>query len=190
VKRFGEINGIKWARKRTVTMVIMVLLLGVILFLQMSFQTGFQTKSLAIDPPQAIVTQFYEWYIRNNDQYRDRIAEQQRVFTPELYRNLVAAFQKQPQDGAWLDFDPFSNTQVGSFSVVVRSVRQSPQNNLTTEVDIDIYAGLRRPGTPVPIKVLVGQQDGQWQIKNLVYMSTWDNLLCYLKEINQAANRQ
>jgi len=145
----------------------------------------FQIIASATDSPQLVVSQFYRWYIQNQFQVRERITEQETAFTPELYQQLVQGFQKQPQSpSGWLDVDPFCDCQVRVFSVAGRSVRQHPDNNLLTEVNIDVYAGLRPPGSPISIKVLVTQQDNHWQIQNLVYTVRRDNLLRILREIN------
>ncbi len=147
-------------------------------------QTGTQANALAASTPQAVVTQFYQWYLQNQPNERRRIDQQRSAFEPDFYQQLVLAFQKQPQDGSFLDFDPFSDSQVNAYRMVVRSTRRSSYSNQEAEVDIDVYAGLRPPGTPVPIKVLVQQQSNRWQISNFVYMRSWNNLLCYLREIN------
>jgi hypothetical protein len=147
-------------------------------------QTVTQANAFAASTPQAVVTQFYQWYVQNQANARGRIDQQKSAFEPNFYQQLVLAFQKRPQDGRFLDFDPFSDSQVNTYRMVVRSTRRSSYSSQGAEVDIDVYAGLRPPGTPVPIKVLVRQQDNRWQISNLVYMRSWDNLLCYLREIN------
>lgn len=80
------------------------------------------------------------------------------------------AFCKQPQDGAWLDFDLFSYTQVSPLGMTVKGVSSSPPDPRSGEVDIDAMAG--RQGTAVPIKVIMQQTGDRGQIDNLVYMST------------------
>jgi len=148
--------------------------------------TSLTTVAIATPPPQTVVTQFYQWLIQHPDHSRERLEQQQQSLTPALYKELRAAFRKQPQDGAWLDFDPFSYTQVSTLGMRVRHVRPSATDPRQTEVDIDVIAGLRgRQGTAVPIKVILKQTGDRWQIDNLVYMSTWDSLRCILREINR-----
>lgn len=145
----------------------------------------------ATDSPQLVVSQFYRWYVQNQNQVQGRIGEQETAFTPELYQQLVQGFQKRPESPrGWLDADVFCDCQVSTFSVAVRSVRQSPEDNLLTEVNIDVYAGLRRPGTPVPMKVLVTRNGDRWQIQNIVYTESQDNrnLLSILRAINYREN--
>lgn len=145
-----------------------------------------EAGAIASPAPETVVTQFYQWWVQSQDQGRQRLSQQRAAFTPELYQQLVQAFRKQPQDGAWLDFDPFSFTQVSTQGMKVRSVRQSPSNPRVAEVDIEVMAGLRgRSGTAVPMKVLLRQGGDRWQIDNLIYLSTWDNLRCLLRDINR-----
>ena len=145
----------------------------------------FQTAGSAANPPRGVVTEFYQWYVQNQDQARDRFAQQKAKFDPQFYQQLVQAFQKNPQDGAWLDFDPFSNTQVSTFRAVVRASKQYQES---AEVDVDVYAGLSSTrSTAIPIKVLLVNQNNQWRISNFVYMQTWDNLRCWLREINRTS---
>lgn len=137
-------------------------------------------------PPEAVVSQFYQWWVQNQEQGRQRFSQQRGVFTPELYQQLVQAFRKQPRDGAWLDFDPFSFSQVSTQGIRVGTVRRSPRNGRTAEVDIAVIVGLRgRSGTAVPIKVLLQQRGDRWQIDNLIYMKTGDNLRSLLQDINR-----
>lgn len=145
-----------------------------------------ETGAIASPAPETVVTQFYQWWVQNQDQGRQRFTQQRAAFTPELYQQLMQAFRKQPGDGAWLDFDPFSFTQVSTQGVKVRSVRRSPNNPRVAEVDIEVMAGLRgRSGTAVPMKVLLRQGGDRWQIDNFIYTSTWDNLRCLLRDINR-----
>ncbi|MDR5640296.1 DUF3828 domain-containing protein [Thermosynechococcus sp. PP42] len=145
-----------------------------------------ETGAIASSAPETVVSQFYQWWVRNQDQGRQRFSQQRAAFTPDLYQQLIQAFRKQPRDGAWLDFDPFSFTQVSTQGVKVRNVRRSPNHPQVAEVDIEVMVGLRgRSGTPVPIKVLLRQGGDRWQIDNLIYLSTWDNLRCLLRDINR-----
>ncbi|WJI26587.1 DUF3828 domain-containing protein [Thermosynechococcus sp. QKsg1] len=145
-----------------------------------------ETGAIARPAPETVVSQFYQWWVRNQDQGRQRLSQQRAVFTPDLYQQLMQAFRRQPRDGVWLDFDPFSFTQVSTQGVQVRNVRRSPNHPQVAEVDIEVMAGLRgRSGTPVPIKVLLRQGSDRWQIDNLIYLNTWDNLRCLLRDINR-----
>ncbi len=146
--------------------------------------SGLAWVAIATPPPQAVVTQFYEWLLQHPEYRREQLPRQ--YLTPELYQALTAAFRKQPQEGAWLDFDPFSYTQVSTLGIRVRHVKPAAMDPRQVEVDIDVMAGLRgRQGTAVPIKVILKQTGDRWQIDNLVYMGTWDSLRCILREINR-----
>jgi hypothetical protein len=173
MKSFLETNFVRWRY------LLVSALLGIVLCLQ--------TTIFAADPPQLVVDRFYQWYIQNEDQYQSRIAEQEASFTRELYQQLVQAFQKNQRiDIRSLDFDPFCDCQVSTYGMMVRSSRESPENDQFTEVDIDVYAGLRPPGTTVPIRVLVTPQGNRWQMQNLVYRSGQYNLLDILRNINRS----
>jgi len=141
-----------------------------------------QTRTIAADAPQTVVTQFYQWYVKDQDRLRERISQQRDSFDPALYQQLTQAFQKQPSDGQFLDFDPFSGTQVSSYKATVRNVQKT--SNTKADVNIDVYAGLRSPGKPVPIRVVVVQQNDRWRINNLVYKEPEFDLLTQLKTIN------
>lgn len=157
--------------------------LGVLLCMQMLV---LPSRAHAAESPQAVVNQFYQWYVQNHLEVREKISQQQAVFDPEFYQQLVKAFQKGPQDGEWLDIDPFSATQVSPFKAVVKAGKPMLPNSRLAEVDVEVYAGLRPPGNPVPIKVLLGKPGDLWQIRNLVYLRSWNNLLCELKLINRS----
>jgi hypothetical protein len=167
---------------------IVAAIAGIILLLQPTV--------FAESPPQAIVNQFYQWWYFT-DHTEQQFAQQKQVFDPELYQQLIQAFAKKPgQDSDFLDFDPFSGTQVMFAKVGVRSVQQ-PWKDHSAEVDMDLYEGRIRNGKrvqvsdkPVSVKVLVEKQEQSWRIRNLVYMrGDWGNLRCILKEINQPARK-
>lgn len=85
-----------------------------------------ETGAIARPAPETVVSQFYQWWVRNQDQGRQRLSQQRAVFTPDLYQQLMQAFRRQPRDGVWLDFDPFSFTQVSTQGVQVRNVGDRP----------------------------------------------------------------
>ena len=157
--------------------------LGALLCMQMLV---LPSRGYATESPQAVVNQFYQWYVQNQLEVREKISQQQAVFDPVLYQQLVKAFQKGPQDGEWLDIDPFSATQVSTFKAVVKPGKPTLPNPRLAEVDVEVFAGLRPPGNPVSIKVLLGKPGDRWQIRNLVYLRSWNNLLCELKLINRS----
>ena len=97
--------------------------------------------------------------MKNQYDVRERFAQQETAFEPELYQQLVQAFKKGQQDGAWFDYDPFSYTQAQIVKPVVRSVKR-PQNR-AAEVDIDVYVG---PGSTVP------------DVGNYLYRRKWHQL--------------
>jgi Protein of unknown function (DUF3828) len=76
---------------------------------------------LAQDSPQALVNQFYQWYLKT-ESIRPQFAQQKALFSPELYTQLTKAWTKKPGQDNFVDFDVFSGTQVGMAKAVVRSI--------------------------------------------------------------------
>jgi hypothetical protein len=171
------------------------LLTSVISFVIVAVIVLSQGRALAQDSPQAVVNEFYQWYLKTESVTR-QFSQQKAAFDPELYTQLVQAWAKQPgQDAEFVDFDVFSGTQVGMVKAVVRSVKQ-PWQDHTAEVDMDLYEGRLRNGQmvqvgdkAVTVKVLMEKKENTaWRIRNLVYaQGNWDNLLCILRGINRVA---
>lgn len=95
-----------------------------------------QPKSIAC-PPAATsqVDGFYRWFLATQDP-RQSFPSQRQRFTPELYRQLRAGFALQPSDGRFVDFDPFSNTQVMSYGHRIACCRQEANGLLVMRVDV------------------------------------------------------
>jgi len=139
-------------------------------------------------PAQAVVSDFYTWYLNNSNTYRRVLSQQRDSFTPELYRNLDRAIRisETPRWSGMLNFDVFSNAQVESYSFQIDSV--VPKEN-SAEVYVTLQTGLgynrRRPN---PIKVLVSKNNNRWQIADFVYLRESPNiysLMSILRGINQ-----
>jgi Protein of unknown function (DUF3828) len=142
--------------------------------------------------PQTVVNQFYQWFL-TTESIQENFVQQQAAFTPELYDQLVTAWQKRPRaDTKFVDFDVFSGTQVDMAKATVRSTIQTTPNS-NAEVDIDLFEGRIRNGTrvqvsntPIPIKVILEKKDSEpWRIRNIIYpRMSWDNLMSILQDIN------
>lgn len=139
-------------------------------------------------PSESIVFDFYTWYFQNSDTYRRTLSQKRMAFTPELYRNLDRAIRisEMPRWSGILNFDVFSNAQVGSYSFQIDSV--APKQD-SAEVYVTLQTGLgysrRRPN---PIKVLVSKNNNRWQIADFVYLRDSPNiysLMSILRGINQ-----
>lgn len=89
-------------------------------------------------------------------------------FTPSLFKTLRAAFSLQPQDGRFVDFDPFSNTQVSSYGHRVAGCRRDSGGSLVMRVEV--LAGLRRSGAQVQkLDYVLKPHDKSWRIADIVY---------------------
>lgn len=126
---------------------------------------------------------FYDWFLQAGDHYRKNFSQARPFFTPELYDLLTEGFQKQPDDGWFVDFDPFSNSQMGLQAATVGKPKV-------------LGAGLAMvPVTPVYgrggasnyegdiIKVYLKKVGGEWKIANLAYTGDYPfELKAFLKD--------
>jgi hypothetical protein len=122
-------------------------------------------------PPDAsrAVTQFYDWYIRAGEGYRERLFEQRRLFQPALYADLQSAFLLAPPAEAFLDVDPFNGAQVSSYGFRLDGCRIHSSDQL--EVRLLVKAGLSPERTSEqPISVWLSLADGEWRIQDIQYM--------------------
>lgn len=114
---------------------------------------------------------FYDWYIKAGLDYRDNFAQAQPYFTKELFTLLSKGFKNGPDDGFWIDFDPFINAQVDAERVSVGKpytagngldmVKVTPLSSRPMDA-----AGNKE--MPV-VKVYCVKQGSKWVIGNLVY---------------------
>jgi len=126
---------------------------------------------------------FYGWFLASGDRVRTDFASQQERFTPALFKSLSTAFALQPQDGRFVDFDPFSNTQVSSFGHHIAGCRRDAGGNLVMRVEV--LAGLRRSGAEAQRLDYVLESDGlNWRIADIDYRgeSTF-RLSAYLRSL-------
>lgn len=126
--------------------------------------------------PEAVAGQLYAWLQKADTKVSQRLPEVQQYFTPELYSQLTKAYNADPNTGNFLDFDPWSNTQMGAEKYTVGKAR--------------LVGGLAK--VPITVSVLGGGTQkytcvlrpagDSWQVANLVYAPDF-NLLTILKEI-------
>ena len=128
------------------------------------------TPAASVCPPQAAhtITQLYSWTIRAGDATREQLDQQQSLFHPSLYRGLRAAFDLQPSEKGFLDFDPFNGTQVSSYGFRLMECRASG-DQLQARVLVKTGLGPGRT-TDRPILVWLRRLDGQWRIADLEYL--------------------
>jgi hypothetical protein len=91
---------------------------------------------------RAQVDELYRWQLARQEQSGVMsIASQRERFTPQLFSLLERAYALTPADGRFVDFDPFSGTQVNTFGAALRDCRFDQQGVLTLRVAVQ--AGLR-----------------------------------------------
>jgi hypothetical protein len=106
-----------------------------------------RAEALGECPPaaEALLNGFYGWFLASRPRYRDDFASQERRFTPDLYRDLRAGFALDPAEGrGYVDFDPFSGTQVFSYAHRIDGCRRDADNRLIAR--LGVQADLRRAG--------------------------------------------
>lgn len=135
--------------------------------------------------PQAATQQldgFYSWFLTSPDM-RAQFTSQKQRFTPELEELLLAAFALQPSDGRFVDFDPFSNTQVRSYSHRIACCWQEPGDLLVMRVLVQ--AGLSRDRANEQTLDYVLSRDGSsWHIADIRYPGEVSfSLRMYLKQL-------
>lgn len=144
-------------------------------------------------PPAATATVdgFYRWYLASGDRYREDFASQRQRFTAGLYRDLRQGFAMEPSDGGFVDFDPFSNTQVSSYGHRIEGCRPGAGEQLILRVDV--LAGLRRQGaSPQPLDYVLTPSGLGWRIEDIRYPSSDDfSLRQFLSDlIHRPASRR
>jgi len=110
---------------------------------------------------------FYRWVFTTAD-VRGQFASQKKRFTPELAEQLTAAFALQPSDGRFVDFDPFSNTQVNSYSHRIAGCWQEPGDLLRMRVLV--LAGLGRSrASEQTLDYWLSREGSSWRIADIHY---------------------
>lgn len=110
---------------------------------------------------------FYRWFLATKDG-RSQFQSQEQRFSPELYRELRAAFALKPADGRFVDFDPFSNTQVASYGHRISGCRRDRDAGLLLRVEV--LAGLSPSRTsPVPLDYVLTPAAQGWRIADIRY---------------------
>ena len=122
-------------------------------------------------PVRAQIDGLYRWQLADQDRRPGlAIASQRQRFTPQLYALLKRAYALQPSDGRFVDFDPFSGTQVSTFGATLLECSRLPSGGL--EARVAVRAGLRnRPGEPTQLLrfVLAPSAGSGWQIDDIAY---------------------
>ena len=130
------------------------------------------TSALACSCSQAIetpITQLYRWQIaRQGTPGRPELGSIQDLLSPTLYQDLTAAYQLNPGEGrGYLDFDPFSGTQVYTHNVLVVGCSGD-------SADVAVFTGLKGRLSETPQRLSLQMQkraDGTWVVGDITYPS-------------------
>ena len=120
---------------------------------------------------QALLDGLYRWHVaRQNDSGPLLLISQRQRFTPELYSQLVRAAALTPANGgAFLDFDVFSGTQVGTYGASLRGCQASGGD---LEALVAVKVGLRGRPSEQPMLLryrLVPGPSASWRIADITY---------------------
>jgi hypothetical protein len=135
---------------------------------------------------RAQVDELYRWQLARQERPGPiAIVSQRERFTPQLFSLLERAYALTPAHGRFVDFDPFSGTQVNTFGAALRECRFDQQGVLTLRVAVQ--AGLRgRTAEPAQQLLYRFQQTPAegWRIADIVYLREPSlRLSTYLKEL-------
>ncbi|MBI3927877.1 MAG: DUF3828 domain-containing protein [Armatimonadetes bacterium] len=139
------------------------------------------------DDPAAVARAFYDSYTKASNAERfDRVAftrSQEARLEPDLYATLLNIMAKGPEDGVWLDFDPYANAQMN-----VATLSLGPATVKDGLASVWMSASYRSPGPERPAVKLVLRPGGPegWRIANFLYpgddgLPSWD-LRSWLKK--------
>ena len=104
---------------------------------------------------EAPINALYRWQIdRQGTPGRPRLKAIQPLLSPTLFQDLSAAYQLNPGEGrGYLDFVPFSGTQVTTHNVLVLSCTGE-------SADVAVFAGLRGRLSETPQRLSLKIQEG------------------------------
>ena len=128
------------------------------------------SSALACTCPPAMevpITELYRWQIgRQDTPGRPQLKAIQPLLSPTLYQNLTAVYQLKPGEGrGYLDFDPFSGTQVTTHNVLVVSCTGD-------SADVAVFTGLRGRLSEAPQRLSLQMQQGPagtWVVDDITY---------------------
>jgi len=124
-------------------------------------------------PVKAQLDDLYRWQMSQQELRSPReIISQKGRFTDGLYQKLRRAYALDPAmtPGRFLDFDPFSGTQVNTYGAKVLGCTALPGGGM--EALVAVQAHLRNRLSEAPQKLryqLVMDSAGTWKIADIVY---------------------
>ena len=87
-------------------------------------QESSATTAAGVDrsSPGAAVKSFYAWYMKH--EWVDEVSATKPFFTPSLYTNVaISVRDERCLNEAWIDYDPWNGSQVGTASYTVGSAK-------------------------------------------------------------------
>ena len=146
------------------------------------------SPTLADTEPRAVVDGFYKSYVveinKSGNWLKSLMEKNGDAVEPALRDLLLKLSEGEPGgDEPWLDFDPFSNSQMGTESY---SLGQTKMKGSLAYVPVLIKYPFAPDKAHLAANAVLRQSGGTWKIANLAYpardgMPAWD-LLGYLKD--------
>ena len=136
----------------------------------------------------------YAWQVARQQQSgRGELASQLKRFTPALYRQLQWAWQLDPRvDGAYLDFDVFSDTQMETYGATVQVCHRLSPQKVEASVAVEWGRGGRAVEAPQVLSYALLWDGSSWRISDITYRKGQNDsstLTDFLKRLRQAVSR-
>ena len=135
----------------------------------------------------------YQWQLaRQNSGSRGDLALVRQRFTPSLFALLQRAWDLDPQvDGAYLDFDVFSGTQMNTYGAGVQRCQVLGVNLVNARVAVALGRGGRRDPSPSLLDYRMVRNGSGWRISEITYLSNGQShtLTSSLSNLLRAASR-
>jgi len=143
---------------------------------------------------KAQLQELYAWQVARMQQSgRGDLASQIKRFTPALYRQLQWAWQLDPQvDGAFLDTDVFSDTQMETYGATVQGCHRLSPQKVEASVAVHWGRGGRAVEAPQVLSYALLWGGSSWRITDITYRKGQNDsytLTDYLKRLRQAVAR-
>lgn len=128
--------------------------------------------------PEGVIDQLnglYRWRVQQMDRHEDRataLPSQRQRFTPSLFGLLLEAMElTSADDGRFIDFDIFSNTQVETFGAGVISCRQNDRSSIDAEVKVHVGLSGRSSGNTRRLLYEMKQDNANnWRVNEITYL--------------------
>ncbi|MEW6278916.1 MAG: hypothetical protein AB1758_09860 [Candidatus Eremiobacterota bacterium] len=120
--------------------------------------------------PKAVVDAFYrdyqKWDQADRRDWSELMNVQKGRMEPELFSLLADISDNDPRkDDAWLDFDPFTNSQMNA-----ATIRVDPARMEGPKAFVPVFMSYRAPGhEQLGVEVVLRQDGSAWKIANFKY---------------------